>query len=112
ERFDEPRAVGAVAQRPAQTLDRRVQAVFEVDKGSLRPQLLTELVAGQHVAGTFEQHGQHLERLVLQAEPHAVLSELTRADVELESSEAEGAVGLSGRPHGASSESINSTLNQ
>ena len=94
QRLHEPRMLGVVAERGAQALDRRVQPVLEVDERAVRPQPLPELVAGQHLAGPLEQHGQQLERLVLQAEAHAVLAQLARAEIELESSESESAVGV------------------
>ena len=91
QRLDEARTLGVVAERGAQPLDRRVQPVLEIDERPVRPQPVAELVAGEHVRGTLEQHGQNFEWLVLQPDADAVLAQLTRADVELESAEAERA---------------------
>jgi hypothetical protein len=66
-RLDERRLVGVIAERRAQTLDRRVEAVFEIDEGALRPQPQPQLVACDDLSGPFEQQPQNLERLLLQS---------------------------------------------
>jgi hypothetical protein len=92
-RLDERRLVRIVTKRRAQTFDRRVETVFEIDERAFRPQTLTQLVARDHVAGPLQQETQNLERLLLQ--PHAYraagldATQLARAHVELEGSEAQ-----------------------
>ena len=94
QRFHEPWMLGVVAQHRPQALDRRVQPMLEVDERAVGPQPVPELLAGQHFSRPLEQHRQQLERLVLQAEAHAVFPQLTRAEIELESPEPERAVGV------------------
>ena len=92
--FHEPWMLGAVAEHRPQAFDRRVQPMLEVDERAVGPQPAPELVAGQHFSRPLEQHRQQLERLVLQPEAHAVLPQLSRAEIELESPESESAVGM------------------
>ena len=42
---------GIVAERFADAIDGRVYSVFEVDEGSVRPQLASDLFAGEQLAG-------------------------------------------------------------
>ena len=87
ERLDEPRTIGVVAERRPQTFDRGVQPVLEVDERTVRPEAAPQLVARQHLARLLQQHDEHLERLILQPQADAVLAQLARPHVELESSE-------------------------
>ncbi len=104
QRLDEPRTIGVVAERRPQTFDRGVQPVLEVDERAFRPQALPQLVARQDLARLLEQHDQHLERLILQPQADAVLAQLARAHVELESSESKSVLH---RMHGRHLHSIN-----
>ena len=61
--------------------------MFEVDERVAGPQPLPELVAGDDLAGPFEQRDQETEGLVGQVQPAAGLAQLTRADVQLEDAE-------------------------
>src|SRR5262249_2602172 len=92
ERLDEAGMFGVIAECRAQPLDGGIQAVVEVDKCPVGPELLAELFAGQHFSRSLEQHHQHVERLSLQPEPDAVLAQLAGADVDLESAESERSV--------------------
>lgn len=62
-RFDVPGILGGVSQRPPQLVDCRVQAVLEIDEGSLAPDLLAQLFTGNQFAGMRQQDQQNLEWL-------------------------------------------------
>src|SRR5262245_7290028 len=78
QRFDEARAVGVVAEHRAEPLHGGIQPVLEVHERAVRPETIAQLVARQQLARMLEHQSQHGERLILQPEPDAVLSELTR----------------------------------
>ena len=83
-RLDKAGRVGRVAQRVAQSLHGGVQPVLEVDEGVVGPQALAELVASHELARPLEQHREQLQWLLLKAETCARLSQLARAQIELE----------------------------
>ena len=65
--------IGIVAERSAQALDGGVQAVLEVDKGAVRPETMTQLVARDDFTRALEHETKNLERLILKAhQPRAV----------------------------------------
>jgi hypothetical protein len=86
QRLDESRTLGAVADHRAQALDGRGEAVLEVDERAVGPQPLTQLLPREELARLPQQHRQHFVGLILQANPHAVLAQLPRPHVQLESS--------------------------
>ena len=49
---------------------------------------LAQFLACEHVAGAFQQQGQHLERLLLQPEPRSVLAQLAGPEVQFKDAEA------------------------
>jgi hypothetical protein len=53
--LDEARIIGRIPQRLAQLLDRRVDAVLELDEGVGRPQRLLQFFAGDNLAVTPQQ---------------------------------------------------------
>jgi hypothetical protein len=57
--------------------------MLEVDERILRPEPLAKLVARHHFAGLLDQHREHLQGLLLEAEAVAGLSQLARASIEL-----------------------------
>ena len=73
---ESPRAV-------ADLVDCFVEALVEIDEGSLGPEPGPELAAGDDVAGLFEQRRQDLERLVFQLDPDAVFPQLPRLRPDL-----------------------------
>ena len=83
------RAVGDVAERVAQLLDRGVQALVEADVRLVRPEPLSQLIAAHQTAGVVEEGGQDLERLFLEPNPPAIPSQLVRLEVHFEHSEAD-----------------------
>jgi hypothetical protein len=58
--------------------------VVEVNERIGGPKLLLQLFARDDFAGTLQQQRQHLKRLPLQTQLHAVLAQLARAQIELE----------------------------
>ena len=71
--FDVAGVFGGVGQRFAYLIDRRAQAVVEVDHGLGAPDLLLQFLAGNDFSRTAEQDGQQLKRLTLQLDANAAL---------------------------------------
>ena len=69
--FDEAGLGGGVADGPAKFLDRGVEAVLEVDKGTVRPELSAQFVAGDDLAGADEQEEENLKGLAMEFEAAA-----------------------------------------
>ncbi len=88
QRFDVARTGSGVSQRLANLVDGRVQAVVEVDERVGGPELLLQLFARDHLARPLQQQSQHLKGLLLQAQLDAALAQFSRAEVQLEDSEA------------------------
>jgi len=82
--LDVARRVGIVVEHLAQLLDMRVQAVLEVNKGILRPEMTPEFLAGHQLAGPVEEKRKHSDRLALDLELQAAFPELGRPLVEFE----------------------------
>ena len=57
------RPVGGVAQRLPQAVHGGADAVFELNDGVVRPELLADLLPGQDFAGAAQQHDKDSERL-------------------------------------------------
>ena len=74
--FDVARSAGGVSQGFAKARDGVVQAVIEIDEGFGGPDLGAKLLAGHELAGAVQQSCQDLNRLALQAELDAGLSQL------------------------------------
>jgi hypothetical protein len=62
--FDKAWRRCGVQQGLPQALDRRVDAVFELDHRAMRPQPGLNRLAGHHLAGTLQQHGQDGQGLI------------------------------------------------
>ena len=86
--FNVARGVGVVAQDVANLLDSGIQAMFEVNESSFGPELLAKLFPRDEFAGMFEQGTEDVERLVLQFEVDAVLTEFGNLDGKLKRAEA------------------------
>src|SRR5208337_1296486 len=65
QRLDELRPVRIVAQRLAQLLDGRIQAVLEIHKRVRRPDPRAQFLSRHHFSRFFQQRCQHLHRLLL-----------------------------------------------
>src|SRR5262245_21027053 len=81
-RLDEPRVLRVVTKRCTQALDRGIQAVLEIDKSSGGPKLPKQLVALNHLARSFQQQSQNLQRLPSQRHARVPSSQFPRAEVE------------------------------
>jgi len=81
-RFEEPRVLRVVTEHCTQALDRGIQAVLEIDKGSVRPELASQFFAFNDLSRTFEQHSQDLQRLPVQRHAGVSTSQFPHADVE------------------------------
>ena len=83
-----------VSERVAQPFHGGVQAVVEVHKRVRRPELRSQFLTCDHVAGFIQKCRQHLEWLVLQLVPRPVSPEFTRARVHLDGTEADCLFGI------------------
>ena len=92
ERLNETGIFGGVAQRIAQALDCRVQAVVEVHKRVGRLEAGVQIFPGNDFAGALEKHGQNLKGLLLEANLEAIAAELPGAKVYLKDSKADNSV--------------------
>src|SRR5947209_19926035 len=68
QRFDESRLLSRFTEGLAQFLNGRVQAVIEIDKSVGGPKTFAQLFAGNYVSRAFQQNGQDLARLCLEAD--------------------------------------------
>src|SRR5215510_778172 len=89
--LNEPRTFRGIAQRLAQTIDGRVNAVVDVYKGVRRPKLLPKLLPGDDLAGMFQQKCKNLKRLLLELDLHPLLAQLAGLQVSLENTKAQHA---------------------
>ena len=71
--FDVSWIVGRVAQGTSQLIQRRVQAVLEIDEGTFLPDLLAQLLVGNHLARMRQQAQQNLQWLAGQADADTAL---------------------------------------
>ena len=88
-RFDIPGVCGGVAQDVADLLDRGVEAIVEIHESLRGPQLLLQFLAGNDLAGIFQEHLENLKGLTLQFGTNAVFSQFTRAEINFEPIEAQ-----------------------
>jgi hypothetical protein len=86
--LDETWHARIIADGLPQLLDSAVQTVVEINKGVLRPQESPELFPGYEFSGAIQQDGQDLQRLILNADAHSRLAQLTSAEVNLKIAEA------------------------
>ena len=81
EGFNVTGAGGRVSKGLADFVDGRVEAVVEIDEGIGGPEFLLQVFARNDFASALEQQCQNLERLALQAEFHAALTQFTRGEI-------------------------------
>ena|SRR5438046_2932573 len=79
ERLDKAWIGRRITQHFANLVHSSVQTVIEIDERIDRPKLLPQVITRNHAPGIFEQYGEDLERLFLQAELDAVLAKFSRA---------------------------------
>ena len=87
QRFDVDRAICRVSQGFAQFVDGLVQALLVVHERAVGPKPPLEVLAGNNLAGVFEQRRQDLNRLFLHFQTDAVLGEVTGLGIELKNAE-------------------------
>ncbi len=88
--LNEARIVSRIAERVAQFVYRRIEAVVVIDKRIGGPELQPQFFTRQNVAGTREQLQENLQRLPQQARARlAVLAQLARGAIQLVQAEAE-----------------------
>ena len=63
--FDELRMIGGIAKRFANLIDGGIEAIVEIHEGVGGPQFPPQIVAGDDLAGNFQQFGENLKRLIL-----------------------------------------------
>jgi len=98
--LDKPGIVGGVAQRLAQFVDRRVQAVIKIDESIGRPDRRAQLFPGYYLAGMLQQQREHMEGLLLKLDPYALLAQFARPQVKLKRSEVQDRGWLGLKSHG------------
>jgi hypothetical protein len=99
--FYEAGLVCMIVQGFAQAVHCFVQALVEVNKSVGCPQLFHQRVASDQLAGTIEQRGEDVKRLLLKEGPVAVGAEFAGAQVELELAKTHGRFGFGGSFHHA-----------
>ena len=98
--LDETRILCRVTERFANFIDRLVEAVVEIHDRP-RPESAAQFVSAHQLSGALEQHGQNLERLLLQLEPQAMFHQLAGSKIDFENTEPQTpgwAVGPHGNP--------------
>ena len=89
--LQKPRSRRRIPKRLPDLLNRRIQALVELDELVLGPEAVLELLSGDDLAGLLEQSLEDAERLVLQPHLHAALAQLAGGEVDLEDAEAKRA---------------------
>src|SRR5271163_272944 len=81
QRFYVAGPLGRVAEDLAKARNRIVQAMVEIDKSVGRPNLCSQLLESDHIAGALEQSGQNLQRLTLQPQSYTSFAQLPCSNV-------------------------------
>jgi len=89
-----------IPQHLANAVDRRVQAVIEVNKSAVGPEPVAQLLARDNLPRTFQQLAENLKSLLPQPDLDAALPQLARAQIHLENSESNHAVAVGPRHPG------------
>ena len=84
EGFDKTPLVGGIIQSLPQFTDGDIEAFFEINESAVGPKPFAKGVPGDEFAGAFEQRGEHLKRLLLQANLHPTLAKLAGLEIQLE----------------------------
>jgi hypothetical protein len=87
QRFNEAGCFGRIPQRVAQSIDRRIQAMFEIAEPLVAPQLSPQLFARDEVARPVEQKLKNAQGLSLKVQAAAGFTKLAGPAVEVEGSE-------------------------
>jgi len=92
--FHEAGAFGGIPERVTDFVYRFIQTVIEIHESVRGPELLLKFLASYDLAGTFQQHGQELEGLLLQPDAQAMFAQFSSAKIHLENSKPDSPVGL------------------
>jgi hypothetical protein len=87
--LDEQRIVCRIVQRIPKPFHNRVQHPVDVDGRFSAPETLMQVLASHERACMLDQDDQHLQRLILQTDSHAVALKLAAQGIELERAETE-----------------------
>jgi hypothetical protein len=89
ESLDKTHIASRIAQSLSQFVDRRIEAVVEINKDFIWPELGTQILATDQFSRSFQEQGQDLKRLTGETNLGAVLPQLTRLQVNLIALEAD-----------------------
>jgi len=89
ESLDKTHVAGRIAQGLSQFVDRRIEAVVEINEDFIWPEPDTQFLTTDQFSGSFQEQGQDLKRLTGETDLGAVLPQLTRLQVNLITLEAD-----------------------
>jgi hypothetical protein len=89
--LDEAWGLGIVAKRLANPADRCVQAVFEIDKRIVGPELPLQFVPADQSATALDEHREQSKELVRQDHPASAIRQLASQQIQLELAEPDNA---------------------
>src|SRR5580765_5462999 len=89
ESLDKTHVAGRIAQSLSQFVDRRIEAMVEINEDFIWPEPGTQFLATDQFSGSFEEQGQDLKRLAGETDLGAVLPQFTRLQVNLIALEAD-----------------------
>ena len=104
--FYETRIIGVVTERLPQLGDRRSQALPEIDKGVLRPQMLPDDLSIDDRASVLKEKNEQLKWLILQLNPVPIPEELPRLGKDFKGAKAVDGTVTRGADHGSPPERI------
>jgi len=85
--------IGGVGEGLAELVDGFVEAVFEIDKSFIGPEVPLDIFAGDDGTGMLEEHEEDFEGLAGKTELDAMLAELAGGGIQFERVEAEEVCG-------------------
>ena len=97
--FEEARARSEIAQRLANFVHRRIQAVIEIDESIGGPDFFAQVVARDHLTGILQQGSENLKRLFLKPYASAVFAQLSGGQVDFKNAKAQEAGSAVGGRH-------------
>jgi len=86
-RLNENGIIRGVPKYFTQTLDGSVQACIEIDKGVVPPDVVSQILSGDDLAGIFQERYEEPEWLLLQLHPVPVFQEFAGGGIHLEGAE-------------------------
>jgi hypothetical protein len=101
QRLDITRIFRRVAKSLPEPCNSRIQSMFEIDKGVIGPETLSEFFSGNDRSGLFQERSEYLKRLRLQSNPNAVFPQHGFIKVDLERAKPGGAACITRGLHDA-----------